>query len=150
MSSAGDPAEIMTVSPSDAPVIGIAAEVIMDERGRLLLVRKRGTEVFMLPGGKIGRGEDAIEALAREVEEELGCGIAIGPRPLGRFSAPAANEPGSVVDAELFAVELVGEAVPAAEIAEAQWRDPDESPPFPLAPLAREHVLPLVRSWSTP
>ena len=125
----------------------IAAAVIVDDYGRVLLVRKRGTDAFMLPGGKIAHREDALAALARELEEELGCAIAAGHRPLGRFSAPAANEPGATVEAELFEVELVGEAAPAAEIAEMRWHDPDEAPSFLLAPLARDHVLLMVRAW---
>jgi 8-oxo-dGTP pyrophosphatase MutT (NUDIX family) len=130
-------------------VIRIAAAVIVDESGRILLVRKEGTEAFMLPGGKIAGAEEPVAALVREIEEELGCGIAPAPRALGRFSAAAANEPGARVEAELFAVALVGEAAPAAEIAEMRWHDPDEAPTFPLAPLAQEHVLPMVRAWRT-
>jgi NUDIX domain len=54
--------------------IRIAAAVIRDRRGRLLLVRKRGTSAFMQPGGKIDATEPALAALAREVlEEQLGC-----------------------------------------------------------------------------
>lgn len=132
---------------SDAAVVRIAAAVIVDGDGRTLLVRKRGTEAFMQPGGKLSGDESATDALAREIEEELGCAVAAGARPLGRFSAPAANEPGATVEAELFAVELVGEIVPAAEIAEARWHDPDEEAAFALAPLTRDHVLPLVLSW---
>ncbi|HYJ30037.1 MAG TPA: hypothetical protein VEW25_06815 [Allosphingosinicella sp.] len=67
---------------------------------------------------------------------------------MGRFSAPAANEPDTIVEAELFAVALAGEISPAAEIEEACWHHPDEPPAFALAPLMREHVLPLVRGWS--
>ena len=130
----------------DAPVIGIAAAVILDASGRVLLVRKRGTAAFMLPGGKIWPGEPPLDALARELREELGCGVG-ACRALGRFSAAAANEPGAIVEAELFAVEPVGEVVPAAEIDEARWHNPDDAPDFLLAPLAREHVLPMVRAW---
>jgi 8-oxo-dGTP pyrophosphatase MutT (NUDIX family) len=139
--------EARQYSAVTAPVIRIAAAVILDGRGRVLLVRKSGTDAFMLPGGKMDGSEDSLAAMAREVEEELGCGIAPQPRPLGRFSAEAANEPGAVVEAELFAVELSGEAAPAAEIAEMLWHDPDDSPTFRLAPLARDHVLPMVRAW---
>ncbi|HEX8526790.1 contact-dependent growth inhibition system immunity protein [Allosphingosinicella sp.] len=130
----------------EAPVILIAAAVILDQRGRLLLVRKRGTAAFMLPGGKIWPGEKPVDALARELREELGCGVA-RCRPLGRFSAPAANEPGSVVEAELFAVGPAGQVAAAAEIDEALWHHPDDAPDFALAPLARDHVLPLIRTW---
>ena len=136
----------MTAHRSDAPVIRIVAAVIVDSAGRVLLVRKRGTDAFMLPGGKRAAGEDTLEALARELDEELGCGIAPGPRPLGTFRAAAANEPGAIVEAELFAVETIGGISPAGEIEEALWHDPDSTPALRLAPLAREHVLPLVRS----
>ncbi|HYG30065.1 MAG TPA: NUDIX domain-containing protein [Allosphingosinicella sp.] len=135
-----------SASPS-RPVIRIAAAIVVDAAGRTLLVRKRGTEAFMQPGGKIGDSELPIDALAREVREELGCRIAGAHRPLGRFSAVAANEADTVVEAELFAVELVGEIAPAAEIEEARWHHPDDVPAFPLAPLTRDHVLPLVRAW---
>ena len=136
----------MTTSRSDAPVIRIAAAVIVDAEGRTLLVRKRGTTAFMQPGGKIGGGEAAIEALERELAEELGCGTRGDCRPLGRFSAAAANEADTIVEAELFAVELIGAVAPAAEIEEISWYDPDGGEHLPLAPLTRDHVLPLVRA----
>jgi 8-oxo-dGTP diphosphatase len=128
-------------------VIRIAAAVIVDERGHTLLVRKRGTEAFMQAGGKIAAGETAIAALDRELREELGCGARSDYRPLGSFSATAANEPDTTVEAELFAVELDGEVVPAAEIEDALWHDPDCVPAYLLAPLTRDHVIPLVRQW---
>jgi 8-oxo-dGTP pyrophosphatase MutT (NUDIX family) len=128
-------------------VIHIAAAVIVDERGHTLLVRKRGTEAFMQAGGKVAAGETAVEALDRELREELGCGAGSEYRPLGSFTAPAANEPGSTVEAELFAVELRGEIVPAAEIEEVLWHDPHRVPAYILAPLTRDHVMPLVRQW---
>jgi len=40
----------------------------------MLLVRKRGTQVFMQRGGKRDAGEDDATALARELDEELGAG----------------------------------------------------------------------------
>ena len=126
-------------------VIRIAAAVIVDGEGRTLLVRKRGTAAFMQAGGKLGPGETPIEALRRELREELGCALAGEARPLGRFSATAANETDHVVEAELFAVALDGDIAPAAEIAEAVWHDPHDLDSRALAPLTRTHVLPLVR-----
>ncbi|WP_293812653.1 NUDIX domain-containing protein [uncultured Bosea sp.] len=128
----------------DARQIRIAAALLTDARQRLLLVRKSGTAWFMQPGGKIEPGEQPFEALARELREELGLTASLeATRYCGRFSAPAANEPGFIVEAELFALPLDGEARPAAEIAEIAWLEPGTASALPLAPLTRDHALPL-------
>jgi 8-oxo-dGTP diphosphatase len=129
--------------------IRIAAAVIVDERGRTLLVRKRGTQAFMQAGGKLAPDETPEAALRRELREELDCGLVGAPRPLGCFQAPAANEPGRMVEAELFEVTLNGEIRPAAEIEDAIWHDPDDLASVTLAPLTRDHVLPLVAGLRT-
>jgi 8-oxo-dGTP diphosphatase len=140
----------MTISRSEdfaGDVIRIVAAVVMDEGGKTLLVRKRGTQAFMQPGGKFAPGEMPLAALVREIREELGCEIVAGSdRPLGRFIAPAANEANSVVDADLFAIRLLGDPLPQAEIDEMIWLDPHEPTDFALAPLTRTHVLPAART----
>lgn len=129
-----------------APVIRIVAAVTLDENGRLLVVRKRGTTAFMQPGGKIEPGEQPIEALSREVREELGVGFdPVTVEELGRFSAPAANEPGHHVDAWLYLVHLDGQPQPQAEIAEMTWIEPHAPGDLELAPLTRDAVFALVR-----
>lgn len=127
-----------------AAVVRIVAAVAMNKRGETLLVRKRGTEAFMQPGGKLNEGEAPVTALEREIAEELGCGIA-DARPLGTFVAEAANEPDTVVEAQLYAVTLSGEPCAQAEIEELIWLDPDADPPYRLAPLTRIHALRLAR-----
>ena len=132
-------------TPENRGVIVIVAAVIVDADGRLLLVRKRGTERFMQAGGKIDAGETPAVALMRELHEELL--LVVGPDDLdylGRFHAPAANEAGYVVDAEVFFVSVRGEAVASAEIDELVWVSPDEAPNIPLAPLTSEGLLPLL------
>ena len=102
--------------------IRIAAAVLADRAGRILLVRKQGARFFMQPGGKLGDGETEVEALARELKEELGC-VLVKAERLGMFSAPAANEAEHIVEAALFQVEIAGVVAPAAEIAEMAWVD---------------------------
>jgi 8-oxo-dGTP diphosphatase len=130
-------------------VISIAAAVVVDERDRLLVVRKRGTSSFMQPGGKIEPGETALAALQREVLEELNvCIVPTTVRPLGRFCAPAAHEPDHVVDAALFIVELAGDPRPSAEIEAIAWLDPQSpSDSVDLAPLTRYIVCEYL--WSS-
>ena len=130
----------------DATVIRIVAAVAMNGQGETLLVRKRGTAAFMLPGGKLDSEESALDALEREIWEELGCEVDRTRCPaLGTFRAPAAFEPGFTVEAELFAASLVGEPRPSGEIEEIVWIDPDGDVPYPIAQMARQHALPLAR-----
>ncbi|MFC6297745.1 NUDIX domain-containing protein [Pseudomonas sp. CCM 7893] len=127
--------------------IRIAAALLIGSDGQTLLVRKRGTQAFMQPGGKIDAGEQPAEALVRELHEELG--LCIDPAAaiyLGQFSAPAANEPGFVVEAELFQVNIDVPVTPAAEIEEVRWIDPAGDGDLVLAPLTRDLILPFYRS----
>ena len=133
--------------PDAANLIRIVAATIRDESGRLLLVRKRGTQAFMLPGGKREPHEDDAATLARELHEELGCTVRPGSlRFLETLSAPAANEPGHTVEAALYAAALVGIPSVSAEIAELRWIDLDPPPNIPLAPLTRDGVIPLLKA----
>lgn len=124
-------------------LISIAAALLLDLEGRTLLVRTRNTAFFMQPGGKIDAGEQPVEALVRELQEELG--LPISPDQahfLGTHTAPAANEPGHQVQCALFRVTIDVSVHPAAEIEEVQWVDAGGASALQLAPLTRDWVLP--------
>ncbi|QXT34508.1 NUDIX domain-containing protein [Sphingomonas sanguinis] len=128
-------------------VIRIAAALIEDGAGRLLLVRKAGTSCFMQAGGKIEPGEDPVAALIRELDEEIGLRVDVDDlRLIDRFSAAAANEPGYSVDATVFHLHSDHHPVAAAEIAEAIWVDAATAETMTLAPLLRDHILPWWRA----
>lgn len=123
----------------------IAAACLFDEAGRLLLVRKCGTQMFMLPGGKRESGETPLQALIRELDEELHLQLpASALTPLGHFSEAAANEPDTRVEADIFRAPLAQPVQPAAELEELRWLSASDPRSVDLAPLLRHHVLPLI------
>lgn len=121
-------------------ILAVVGALIRDADGRLLVVRKQGSAIFMLPGGKPEPGEEPEAALGRELDEELGVRIR-ALTPFGRFEAPAANEPGATVRSTVFEVTVDGAPCAAAEIAEVRWLDLGGELP-PLAPLLLHRVLP--------
>ena len=121
-----------------AAEIRVSAVVLRDADGRVLMVRKRGTRMWMNPGGKPEPGESAAACGAREVEEELG--LALDPARLiwlGRHAAAAANEPDHVVVADVFLWPdvITGEVAPASEIDAVRWVTEDDGEDRTLAPL---------------
>lgn len=124
--------------------ITIAAALIDNDHGQLLLVRKRGTEAFMQAGGKIEPEETALIALQRELKEEIGLTIGDGQaRYLGTFSASAANEENCTVRAAVFHIRAQHTPIPRFEIGEALWLTREEAERLPLAPLTRDYIIPL-------
>ena len=57
----------------------VAAGILCDSQGRVLIAERLGGGPFQglweFPGGKIGDGETAVEALSRELAEELGIDV---------------------------------------------------------------------------
>ncbi|WP_229679764.1 NUDIX hydrolase [Saccharopolyspora thermophila] len=113
-------------STSPAPRLIRAVGLVRYVDRRLLLVRADYQVAFYLPGGKIDPGETEVEALHREVREELGVGLR-GADFLGRYLADAVGQGDGVrVELACYAGELDGEPRPAAEIAELAWLTRDE------------------------
>ena len=135
------------VEPGTAGSIRVSAAVITDASDgveRLLLVRKAGTTAFMQPGGKPEPGETAAQTLVRELAEEVGLQLTLDDlEPLGEFTAHAANEPGFLVIADVFRVDIGDQTpVPDAEIAELRWITRAEASTLEVAPLAAQYFLP--------
>jgi 8-oxo-dGTP diphosphatase len=64
----------------DNPVVGVGAVIVAD--GKVLIVKRahdpRKGE-WSLPGGRVELGETLVDALRREIKEETGLEIEVGP-----------------------------------------------------------------------
>ena len=120
----------------------VAAAVV--EHGRLLVVSKQAApDLFYLPGGKPEPGEDPVETLTRELDEELGT-APIAPRLLTRFEGTAALER-VPMQLSVYAAQLDAPPVPAAELARMRWTTGEDTGPR-LSPALTQHVLPVLRA----
>lgn len=89
---------------------------------------KRGHEpglgLWSIPGGRIEPGETDAGALAREMREETGLEVEVGPL-LGRVRRPGPGE--AVLDIRDYAVRVTGGTLRAGDdAAEARWVHPGE------------------------
>lgn len=106
------------------PSIVVAAGVIEREGAFLLTQRLQGTHLeglWEFPGGKCEPGETPSDALAREIEEELGARALVGPRLLVTRHA----YPERTVELHFFRCTLDGE--PEARIGQQmRWARREE------------------------
>ena len=117
------------------------------EADALLLVRKRGGQSYILPGGKPEAGEDERQALFREIDEELGC--TLDPDTLvflGAFSDVAADLENTTVTVKLYAARLVGSPRPRSEIESLAWFRPNLDEGVTIAPSLKNQIVPFLCS----
>ncbi|NLE98490.1 MAG: NUDIX domain-containing protein [Propionibacterium sp.] len=123
----------------------MAAVVLRRPDGDVLTVRKRGTSRFMLPGGKPEPGESPAETAVREAAEEVGIALDLERMELlGRFEAPAANEPDHLLVSTVYTHPLESTPRVAGEIAELRWQSPTDLRDD-LAPMLVQNVFPALR-----
>ena len=136
------------VPADEEGVIHVSAVVLADAAGRVLQVRKAGTEAFMFPGGKPQAGETYLLAAVRELAEETALTLAPADlASLGLRRTSAANEDGFGLAAAVYVGPVLDDEAAAAvtvhdEIEELAWVAPgevDDEGGFPggrLAPLS--------------
>ena len=112
---------------------------------RVLLVKKRGSNFLILPGGKPEKSETDAQALSRELQEELGCYLVSDQLTfLGTFSDEAAGLPGIKVTIRLYAGPVVGTPIPHSEIESIVWWTSTEHHNSVLAPSLKNSILPFL------
>jgi ADP-ribose pyrophosphatase YjhB (NUDIX family) len=80
-----------------ATMYGTAAALITSASGDLLLVKPNYRDHWTLPGGILEDGEPPHVGCAREVREEIGLSVPIGPLLVVDWSAPEGLRPRPIV-----------------------------------------------------
>lgn len=90
---------------------------------KILITRSKGKDTYYLPGGKREPDESDLEALIREIREELQVGLVPQTATyLGTFEAQAHGKPeGTQVRMTCYTADYEGELAPDSEIEEMAW-----------------------------
>lgn len=107
------------MSDSVIPCVGA---VVTDGQGRLLMIKRAhepGAGLWSIPGGRIEPGETDTEALIREMREETGLAVEVGPL-IGSVQRPGLD--GAVIDIRDYAATVTGGTLrPGDDAADARW-----------------------------
>jgi mutator protein MutT len=119
----------------------LAVAVVIERGGKLLLGRRGpGTTEsgkWSFPAGFVERGERVEDAAVREVQEEVGLNVSLGPL-LGLYSETGAT----VVLAVFPAVHVEGDPVAGDDVEALDWFSPSALPP-----LAFSHDERIIATW---
>jgi mutator protein MutT len=125
-------------------VVPCVGAIIVDEAGRLLLVRRArppAAGTWSLPGGRVERGEDDAQAVAREVREETGLQVSVGERVGTVERAPVA---GIVYVINDYACTVTGGTLRAGDDAsDVRWYTPAEVRALSTSP----QLVETLESW---
>lgn len=64
-------------APEPNSLVPAASAIVVDDRGRILLHRRRDNDMWALPGGKMEFGETLAGCAVREVKEETGLDVEV-------------------------------------------------------------------------
>lgn len=129
----------MPDGPPDRPVHVVAA-VLRDARGRILLARRTAGRdlagAWEFPGGKVEPGETALQALDRELDEELGIRVRAA-EPL--ISVPQAY-PGKRIVLDVHTVHAFDGTPRGRERQALAWAPLEKLSSYPMPPADRPVV----------
>lgn len=130
--------------------IHIVTLSIFNSNNELLLVKKKGSQYFQLPGGKRNLKEDDFTVIQRELMEELQLDTSkweIGL--LGVHESIAVNEKNTKVEGRMYCTKTRDTIQPIVdnEIESFIWINSDNYKSIQWANLVSEFIFPL---WSMP
>ena len=114
------------------PVVGVGAVIVRD--GLVLIVRRANPPLqgeWSIPGGALDLGEKLRDGVAREVREETGLEVEVGP-VLDVFDSIFPDAEGRTryhyVLVDYLCRPLSGTAIAASDATELRWAKPDDLP----------------------
>jgi 8-oxo-dGTP pyrophosphatase MutT (NUDIX family) len=123
-----------------------AGGVLIKDRKALAVRSHKDKEHFLIPGGKIEKGETHLEALKRELKEELGIEVGDqGVEHIGSFFSLLDTRPGEITVEAFVVNEWQGEPSPCSEIVEFYWSDSTNSRGIKLGSVFEKQILPWLK-----
>lgn len=123
----------------------VALAVFKDKK--MLQVRSaKHQDVFFTLGGKPEAGESEIEALKREIKEEVGCDIEESSLNFLTEFEDVAHGKEEVVNIRMYEGNLIGEPKPSSEIAEIGWFDSNSNKKN-LSVIAQRTIFPWLKKY---
>lgn len=124
--------------------VNCVGAIVLDDARRLLLIRRGhppGVGRWSLPGGRVEPGESDAVAVRREVLEETGLEVAVGPLA-GTVDLPAPGG-GTYAVRDYRATVVGGTLTPGDDAADARWCTREELARLPLT----TGLLDTLRAW---
>jgi mutator protein MutT len=128
----------------DRPYVGVGAVIVQD--GQVLIVKRKYDPLagqWSLPGGGVELGETLEDSVVREMREETGLDIEVGP-VIEVFDRITRDEQGNVqyhfVLVDYLCWPTGGELRASSDVDDARFVDPSDLPTYNLTVKARDVI----------
>lgn len=124
-----------------------AAGIIVQDR-KVIATRSRGKDIFIQPGGKLEEGETEVQALIRELREELGVEVTEGDvEKIDDYYAEADGQVGKRLKLAAYLVRnYSGDIAPQSEVEEVRAFSSEVPSDVKLASIFEHDILPVLKA----
>ena len=138
----------------ERPIVGVGAVIVKE--GKVLLVKRRYEPLagrWSLPGGTLELGETLAEGVAREMREETGLEVEVGP-VIDVFDRIMTDDARRIryhfVLVDYLCWPVSGELQASSDVDDAVFVDPRALEPFDLTPKAKSVIERALELGQTP